>query len=456
MGANPVRNFILPQSTTGISNGAKKIVVVGGGPSGMMAAIRASQLHADVTLVEKNPILGKKLLLSGKGRCNLTNACSLDSFLKRFSKNGEFLRDAFKKFFNQDLMNFFEKRGLKLKVERQLRVFPVTNRSDGILKVLEKELGNNKVRIIYKMQLKDIIIRDGKVKGLLLSDGKVLAADKIILATGGISYSFTGSTGEGLDLARKLGHNITPLRPGLVPLEVRQKYAKALEGLTLKNIRLIFSDGQKRIVSEMGELLFTDFGISGPLVLSLSGQIADWQSSAKHVYPVRGRTPKVSDGCLRQPVSNGVYVEIDLKPALSKEQLSARLLREFSLNSKKTIKNTLKALLPQRLIDIFLGIAEINPAKLASQITKQERENLIKPLKAMRLDITKTRPIEEAMVTRGGISLRDINPRTMESRLIKGLYFCGEIIDIDADTGGFNLQAAFSTGYLAGESAGSN
>ena len=409
---------------------AKKIAVVGGGPSGMMAAIRASQLHADVTLVEKNPILGKKLLLSGKGRCNLTNACSLDSFLKRFSKNGEFLRDAFKKFFNQDLMNFFEKRGLKLKVERQLRVFPVTDRSDSILKVLEKELGNNKIRIIYKMQLKDIIIRDGKVKGLLLSGGKVLAADKIILATGGISYSFTGSTGEGLDLARKLGHNITPLRPVLVPLEVKQKYAKALEGLTLKNIRLIFSDGRKRIVSEMGELLFTDFGISGPLVLSLSGQIADWQSSAKHVY-----------------------VEIDLKPALSKEQLSARLLREFALNSKKTIKNTLKALLPQRLIDIFLGIAEINPAKLASQITKQERENLIKPLKAMRLDITKTRPIGEAMVTRGGVSLRDINPRTMESRLIKGLYFCGEIIDIDADTGGFNLQAAFSTGYLAGESA---
>jgi len=412
------------------ANPVRKLCVVGGGPSGMMAAIRASQLHADVTLVEKNPILGKKLLLSGKGRCNLTNTCDLDSFLKRFSKGSEFLRDAFKKFFNQDLMNFFEKRGLKLKVERQLRVFPVTDRSDSILKVLEKELGNNKIRIIYKMQLKDIIIRDGKVKGLLLSGGKVLAADKIILATGGISYSFTGSTGEGLDLARKLGHNITPLRPVLVPLEVKQKYAKALEGLTLKNIRLIFSDGQKRIVSEMGELLFTDFGISGPLVLSLSGQIADWQSSAKHVY-----------------------VEIDLKPALSKEQLSARLLREFSLNSKKAIKNILKALLPQRLIDIFLGIAEINPAKLASQITKQERENLIKPLKAMRLDITKTRPIGEAMVTRGGVSLRDINPRTMESRLIKGLYFCGEIIDIDADTGGFNLQAAFSTGYLAGESA---
>jgi len=428
--ASPVRNLILPQSTAGISNGAKKIVVVGGGPSGMMAAIRASQLHADVTLIEKNPILGKKLLLSGKGRCNLTNACGLDNFLKRFPKNGEFLRDAFKKFFNQDLISFFEKRGLKLKVERQLRVFPVTDRSDSILRVLGKELGNNKVKVIYKTQLKDIIIRDSKVKGLLLSGGKILPADKIILATGGISYGFTGSTGEGLNLAAKLRHTIVPLRPGLVPLEVRQKYAKALEGLTLKNIRLTVSDGRKRIVSEIGELLFTGFGISGPLVLSLSGQIADWLNNGRHVY-----------------------AEIDLKPALSKEQLSARLLREFLLNSKKTINNTLKALLPQRLIGISLEIAKINPPKLASQITKQERENLINLFKAMPLDIAKTRPIEEAMITRGGVSLKDINPRTMESRLIKGLYFCGEMIDVDADTGGFNLQAAFSTGYLAGESA---
>jgi len=409
---------------------AVKIVVIGGGPAGIMAAIRASQLKQDVTLVEKNPTLGKKLLLSGKGRCNLTNLCELDLFLKRFSKNGQFLRDAFKKFFNQDLINFFEKIGLKLKVERQQRVFPVTDKAVSVMEALKKELLANKVKIIYRAQLKDIVIQDNRVKGSILSDGRFLAADRIILATGGISYGFTGSTGEGLEIAKKLGHTITPLRPGLVPLETRQKFPKLLEGLTLKNIRLKFSDGEKEIISETGELLFTDFGISGPLVLTLSGQIVDWVNGARHVY-----------------------VEIDLKPALTKEQLNARFLREFKLNSKKTIKNALKNILPQRLIAIFLEIAKINPDKKVSFITLAERQNLILLLKSFRLDILRPRPIEQAMLTRGGISLKEINPRTMESRLIKGLYFAGEMIDVDADTGGFNLQAAFSTGYLAGESS---
>ncbi len=411
----------------------KRIVVVGGGPAGMMAGIRAAQLCQDVTLIEKNPILGKKLLLSGKGRCNLTNACELDSFIKRFSGNGQFLRDAFNKFFNLDLMRFFEKRGLKLKTERQLRVFPQTNRSDSVAEVLKKELHKKKVKIIYKAIMKDIFMQENKIKGLLLEDGKIVPADRLILATGGVSFGFTGSTGEGLDIAKKLGHRIVGLRPGLVPLETRQHYPRSLEGLTLKNIRLSFSDLKRQIDSEIGELLFTSFGISGPLVLSLSGQIVDWLQD-----------------------SNTIYVEIDLKPALSKEQLRARLLREFKMNPKKTIKNTLKTLLPKRLVDVFIDIAKILPDKKVSQITQKERESLVSLFKAMRLDITKTRPIDEAMITRGGVSLKDINPRTMESRLIKGLYFAGEIIDIDADTGGFNLQAAFSTGYLAGESAALN
>ena len=411
----------------------KKIVVVGSGPAGMMAAIRAGQLEQDVTLVEKNTSLGKKLILSGKGRGNLTNACDLDSFLKRFSSNGQFLRDAFKGFFNIDLINFFEKRSLKLKVERQLRVFPVTNRANSVLKVLEKELRGHKVKILCKTKLKDIIIQENKVKGLLLGDGRVIAVDKLILATGGISYSFTGSTGEGLEIARKLGHRIVPLRPGLVPLETRQQYTRLLEGLTLKNIRLKFSNGQGHIVSEVGELLFTDFGISGPLVLTLSGQIVDWLNQNRHVY-----------------------LEVDLKPALSKEQLNARLLREFKLNPQKTIKTVLKSLLPARLIDVFIEIAKINRGKKVSHVTWAERNILVSLFKGLRLDITKPRPIEEAMITRGGISLKDINPRTMESRLIRGLYFAGEMIDVDADTGGFNLQAAFSTGYLAGESAALN
>jgi len=411
----------------------KRIVVVGGGPAGMMAAIRASQLNQDVTLVEKNPLPGKKLLLSGKGRCNLTNACDLESFLKRFSSNGQFLRDAFKKFFNQDLINFFAERGLKLEVERQLRVFPVTNKSDSVLKVLKNELQKNKVKIFYKSKMKDIITQNNIVKGLLLEGGAVIPTERLILCTGGISYKFSGSTGEGIEIARKLGHTISALRPGLVPLEIKQKYPMALKGLVLKNIRLKFSDSQRQLVSEIGELLFTDFGISGPLVLSLSGKIVDWLKEAKHVY-----------------------AEIDLKPALSKEQLNARLQREFKLNSKKTLKNVLKNLLPQRLVSVFVDIAKINPDKLVSHIAKYERENLISLFKGFKLEICRARPIEEAMISRGGISLKEINPRTMESRRIKGLYFAGEMIDIDADTGGFNLQAAFSTGYLAGESASLN
>lgn len=411
----------------------KKIVVVGAGPAGMMAAIRAGELSQDVTLIEKNPVLGKKLLLSGKGRCNLTNLCDIDLFLSRFSANAEFLRDAFKKFFNRELMQFFEKRGLELKVERQQRVFPATDRSDSILDVLKKELEKNRVKIIYKAQLKDILLKDGAVKGLLLSEGTILSAEKIILATGGISYKITGSTGEALKIAEGLGHSVVPLRPGLVPVEIKQDYPKRLEGLTLKNIRVKFSYGERHVISEVGELLFTSFGISGPLVLTLSSKISEWAAKGKHIY-----------------------VEIDLKPALSMEQLNARFLREFQLNPRKSIKNILKEFLPLRLIDLFIEIAKIEPDKKASQILKSERERLMKLFKAFRMDIIKTAPLDVAMVTRGGISLKDINPRTMESRRIKGLYFCGEMINVDADTGGFNLQAAFSTGYLAGESAALN
>jgi hypothetical protein len=415
------------------SNAIKKIIVIGGGPAGMMAAIRAAGLGQDTTLIEKNPTLGKKLLLSGKGRCNLTNACDPESFLKRFSKSGQFLRDAFKKFFNQELISFFEERGLKLKVERQLRVFPVTNRAGSILDVLKKELQKNKVKIIYAARLKDLLIKDDAIKGVLLGDGRVIPADKVILATGGASFKFTGSTGDGLDIAKKFGHRIIPLRPGLLPLETRQKYPKVLKGLALKNIRIKFCDGQKEIISEIGELLFTDFGISGPLVLTLSGQIVDWLNENKQVF-----------------------MEIDLKPALSKEQLNARLIREFNLACKKTLKKMLKDLLPAKLVEVFLEIAEIDPLRRVNQVSRPEREKLVSLLKHLRLDILRVRPLDEAMITRGGVSLKDINPRTMESRRVSGLYFAGEMIDVDADTGGFNLQASFSTGYLAGENAALN
>lgn len=409
---------------------AKKIIVVGAGPAGMMAAIRAAGLSQEVTLIEKKPIPGNKLLLSGKGRCNLTNTCDLDSFLKRFSHHGEFLRDTFNKFFAFELMDFFEKRGLKLKVERQMRVFPQSDSSSSILEVLKKELQKVKVSVFFKTALRDIFIQDKKIKGIVLEDGKTIPADRLVLATGGVSYSFTGSSGELFRILSGLGHKIVKPRPGLVPLEVRGTEPKLLEGLTLHNIRLDFSAADKSITSEIGELLFTGFGVSGPLVLTLSGKVAEWLSENK----------KVTLG-------------IDFKPALSVEQLDARLLRDFKANSKKALKNTLTELLPRKMVGIFISRLGVAADKKVSHITQQERRSIVSLLKSFHLDITRPRPIEEAIITRGGVSLKEINPRTMESRLIKGLYFCGEMIDIDADTGGFNLQAAFSTGYLAGESA---
>ncbi|MDD5731113.1 MAG: NAD(P)/FAD-dependent oxidoreductase [Candidatus Omnitrophica bacterium] len=409
----------------------KRIVVVGGGPAGMMAAIRAGQLNQDVTLVEKNPALGKKLLLSGKGRCNLTNTGDLETFLESFSRNGQFLRDAFKKFFNLELIEFFEKRGCKMKVERQLRVFPDSDRSASVLDVLKKELLDSRVKIIFGAALKDIVVRSNKVQAALFEgNAKYMEAERIILATGGLSFRFTGSTGEGLKIAERLGHKVTALVPALVPLVVSGGYPKRLEGLTLKNIRLKFGAGKKEIVSEIGELLFTGFGISGPLVLSLSGQVSTWLKEEKRPY-----------------------VEIDLKPALSAEQLDSRLLREFKAGPTMNLKNVLKTLLPLRLIDVFIEILKINGNEKASHVTLEDRRKIAFLLKNFRFEITGTLPLEEAMITKGGVSLKDIDPRTMESRLIKGLYFAGEMIDVEADTGGFNLQAAFSTGYLAGESA---
>ena len=396
----------------------------------MMAAIRAGELRGKVILVEKNASLGKKLLLTGKCRCNLTNACGPEEFLERFSGRGQFLRDAFKAFFNKDLMSFFEERGVSVKTERQQRVFPVTDKSTDILEVLQKELLKHKVKIIYNAEVKEIITEKGAVKSLRLNNGAMISCGAVILATGGVSYPSTGSTGDGLRIAEQLGHVTVKPMPGLVPLIIKENYPKLLEGLALKNIRLVFTDGKKTIVSEVGELLFTGFGISGPLVLTLSGRIVDWLSQGKNVY-----------------------VDIDLKPALSEEQINERLLREIKQNPKKLIKNLLKDFLPARLIDVFLDISKVRQDTVVSYITQENRKTLASVLKALRFRVFKARPLNTAMITRGGVSLKNIDPRTMTSRIVKGLYFAGEIIDVDADTGGFNLQAAFSTGYLAGESA---
>lgn len=405
------------------------VIVVGGGPAGIMAAIRSAQLGNNVVLLEKNASLGKKLLMTGKGRCNITNAASFDEFMLRFPKNAQFLRDAFKGFFVEDLIDFFQDRGLKLKTERQKRVFPCTDSSVSVLCVLKKELSFSGVEVLYDTRVKDIIIRDRKIAGVRLWAAKEMPADKIIIATGGVSYSFTGSTGDGHRIAEKSGHTISPLRPALVPLRLRQDYVKGLEGLSLKNIQISFISNKKILKSEIGELLFTDNGVSGPLVLSMSADALD-------IFK-----------------ANGVLkLEIDLKPALDLKRIDMRLLRDINSSPRKTIFNLLREVLPVRIIGLFLQLANISKDTKVAHITGAQRRKITSLLKSWQFDVIGSAGFDKAMVTRGGVSLKDIDPKTMQSRRIKGLYFAGEIIDIDADTGGFNLQSAFSTGYLSGGS----
>jgi len=408
----------------------KRIVVVGGGPAGIMAAIAASTGSSNVILIEKNSSLGKKLLMTGKGRCNLTNDCDLEAFLQRFSKNGQFLRDSFKIMFNSQLVSFFEDRGLKMKVERQKRVFPVTDRSSSVLRILENELKKNKVKIITDTGINSVLVKDGKVSGVLSNIGRSFECDSLILATGGVSYKNTGSDGEGIKVAEALGHKIVQLRAGLVPLIVKQKFIKDLEGLSLKNIRLLFNAGKKKVISDVGEMIFTKNGISGPLVLTLSCSIVDFLKDGYHV------------NC-----------SVDLKPALSKDQLLKRFLKDVSDHPKKSIKGILKDYLPERLICTFLDLLNIPHEEKISHINRKVREDLLDMFKGFSFDIERGESIDFGMITQGGVSLKDVSPKTMESRIVKGLYFAGEMLDIDADTGGFNLQAAFSTGFLAGLSS---
>jgi len=405
------------------------IAVIGGGPAGSMAAICAGQLKKNVVLIERNNSLGKKILLSGRGRCNITNTAPVERFMEKFGEKGHFLKPAFYSFFNQDLIEFFESKGLKLKIERQGRIFPVTDMAHSIVEVLKGCLEENNVRIFYNIRLLNL----ERMAGLFLLElegNKRMKARKVVLATGGASYKITGSTGDGFRIAEKLGHTIVPLRPALVPLKTKELWVKDLQGLTLKNIRITFECGKKEIVSDIGELLFTHFGVSGPLVLDLSGQIVHFLE--KH--------PEI--GLL-----------IDLKPGLRPEQLEKRLLTEFNTGGKTKIKNIMKSLLPHRLIPIFIGLSGIELQKRGNQISHKERQLIRDLLKALPLTIIGSLPLEEAMVTDGGISTKEINPRTMESKIVPGLYFAGEIIDGSAPSGGYNLQKAFSTGYLAGEKA---
>lgn len=405
------------------------VAVVGAGPAGVIAAIRAGQLKKNVVLIERNDHVCEKILLTGRGRCNITNIASIEQFIEKFGKQGQFLRSAFSAFFNQDLIEFFKAKGLELKIERQGRVFPQTDRAISVVQVLKNYLAENNVRVLYNLRLTDIK-KESEIFCLSLQGGGEAQAKKVILATGGASYKVTGSTGDGFRLAKTLGHTFVPLKPGLVPLRTKEKWIKDLQGLTLKKIRIIFECEKKKIASDIGELLFTHFGVSGPLVLDLSNAVVEllWGNKQVNLF-------------------------IDLKPGLSVEQLERRLLREIETQGSKNLKNILKNLLPLKLIPVFIKLLNLNPHRKANQLTQSERRSIVNLLKTLKLTVIGSLPLEEAMVTCGGISTKEINPRTMESRIVAGLYFAGEIIDASATSGGYNLQQAFSTGYLAGESA---
>ncbi|MDD4910517.1 MAG: NAD(P)/FAD-dependent oxidoreductase [Candidatus Omnitrophica bacterium] len=406
------------------------IAVIGAGAAGCMAAISAGRFRKKIILIERNNAPARKLLLTGKGRCNLTNAADIDAFIEAFGKQGNFLRSAFSAFSNHGLMSFFNDRGLELKTERQGRVFPASDRSSSVVDVLKKCLKERGIEILYDSRLSGIIRKNGGFELEIMNKAGKIYAEKVILATGGASFSATGSSGDGFRIAQKSGHTIAALKPALVPLKTKEKWVKQLQGLPLKNVRAIFKYGNKKISSGVGEVMFTHFGVSGPLVLDLSGRVV----------------------CALQEYKEAMLY-IDLKPGLSPEQIEGRLLREFGLNKNSQIKNVMKNLLPHSLIPVFLGIGGIQPEKKANQVNRNERRAIADLLKAFPLTVNGSLPVEEAMVTNGGIPVKEINPRTMESRIVPGLYFAGEIIDGCAYSGGYNLQQAFSTGFLAGESA---
>ncbi|NLW22474.1 MAG: NAD(P)/FAD-dependent oxidoreductase [Tissierellia bacterium] len=400
-----------------------KVGVIGGGPAGMIAAGFAGSRGIDVTLIEKNQRLGKKMFITGKGRCNITNASPIEEFFEKIITNSSFLYSSFYSFTNDDIIRLLESYGLKTKVERGNRVFPVSDKSSDVIKALEKFLIDNNVNILLKTKVKEVDF-NGKFK-LTFEDGRKAIFDKLVIATGGISYPATGSTGDGYGFARKLGHTIMPLKPSLVPMEIEEDWIKDVQGLSLRNVKLIARIGDKFIHEEFGEMIFTHYGISGPIVLSMSNVINKFDR--KHIK-----------------------LSIDLKPALSKEKLDIRILRDFEMFKNKQIKNGLKKLLPVKLIPIIIAQSGIDEDKPIHQITKEDRARLVDNIKSLQLTFRKFRPIEEAIVTSGGISTKEINSSTMESKIVPGLYFAGEIIDVDGLTGGYNLQIAYSTGYLAG------
>ena len=409
-----------------IPNSKFQIVVVGGGCAGMMSAIRAAECGANVILFEKMPKVGRKLGITGKGRCNLTNTADIAEIVKNLPGNGKFLYSALKKFSSADTVKFFNELGVVTKIERGGRIFPASDDASEVIDALTRKMAVLGVDVRINSPVTKILAENKKIRGVLVN-GKVFECDAVILATGGMSYPATGSTGDGFKFARQLGHTITEILPALVPLETEEDFVRDLQGLSLKNVRVkLLADG-KSVDEQFGEMLFTHFGVSGPIILTLSRQAAKFLSQGRFVE-----------------------LEINLKPALTPEQLDARILRDFDKFKRKTIKNSLIDLLPAKLIPIVLDLAYLAEDKRVDDVTQAERRRLAKILQNLPLTITKTRPIEEAIVTSGGVDVKEINPRTMQSKIVENLFIVGEVADIDGFTGGFNLQAAWAMGNAAG------
>lgn len=404
----------------------EKVCVIGAGPAGIIAAGFAGSLEKDVTLIEKNEKIGKKLFITGKGRCNITNNSPIEDFFDNILTNKNFLYSGLYSFSNEDILNLLESYGLKVKVERGNRVFPESNKSSDVIKVLNQFLTDNNVNLKLNTNIKDI----EKVgdKFLIKTDKNVIMTfDKLIIATGGKSYPTTGSIGDGYKFAEKLGHKIIKIKPSLIPIEIKEESIKTLQGLSLRNVSISAYVDNKVIYDEFGEMIFTHYGISGPIIIPMSNYLSKYIN-----------------------ISKEILIYLDLKPALSMKKLDDRLLRDFQQYNNKQLKNALDDLLPQRLISYVIDLTEIDPEKLVHQITKEERMKILENIKKLPMTFKSFRPIEEAIITSGGVCTKEINSSTMESKLVEGLFFCGEVIDVDGLTGGYNLQIAYSTGYLAG------
>lgn len=407
-----------------------KILIAGGGAAGMFASVFAAQNGHEVHVYEKNEKLGKKLFITGKGRCNVTNAADMEELFDAVVSNPKFLYSSFYGYTNQDVVDFFESRGVKMKTERGNRVFPVSDHSSDIIQALEREMKKSGVKIHLNTGVKAVRTKDGKFYSFLLNNGQEIQGDDCLIATGGFSYQTTGSTGDGYRFAQEMGHKVTELSPALVPLNIKEAFVKELQGLSLRNISVAVKDSKKELYSEFGEMMFTHYGVTGPVILSASSVIG------------------------KKLAKKELTLSIDLKPALTAEQLDQRVLRDFEENKNRHFKNAVTKLFPSKLIPVMIDLSGIDPDKPVNEISRAEREGFVRLIKNFTMTVTSLRDYNEAIITKGGVSTREVNPSTMESKLVKGVYFAGEVLDLDALTGGFNLQIAWSTAYIAAENLG--